>query len=305
MNISNSRVGRDDDFDTSFVGLGRRQHQHATFVKQRLDSELVTYGRRRSFEVAQTSVNILDHNDPPSLMLTILPQKGFYVGGSFRFSVRVSHKYPFEAPVVVSIDGLQHPNICPHSFKIRMPVLREWTASKGIQELVEGVEYMLMEPYEDQEYAANIKMLQVWRKDRRTFQRLAMKEVESHHEIISRKHELCDGATTSDSSLAPPNRAKRRRSDGVVSQVSSQLASVAVSPSSNRKRTLEEAGLHENTTIDNVRRGVDRGKNTTSRRASAGRGGGNRHRIRSSAAHTGMFLRNRGRGSGRGRGSLS
>ena len=54
------------------------------------DATRFQFGRRRSFEVAQTSVNILDHNDPPSLMLTILPQKGFYVGGSFRFLTRTS-----------------------------------------------------------------------------------------------------------------------------------------------------------------------------------------------------------------------
>ncbi|GAB2212248.1 hypothetical protein Droror1_Dr00025599 [Drosera rotundifolia] len=43
--------------------------------------------------------------------VTILPDEGYYAGGSFKFSFQISDSYPYEPPKVKCMKKVYHPNM--------------------------------------------------------------------------------------------------------------------------------------------------------------------------------------------------
>ena len=85
-------------------------------------------------------------NQQPLLNITITPDDGYYVGGSFTFSLTINENYPIDPPKVLCLNKIFHPNINIDG-KICLNILREdWTPALDLQTVIIGLLFLFLEP---------------------------------------------------------------------------------------------------------------------------------------------------------------
>eukprot|EP00127_Corallochytrium_limacisporum_P003712 Clim_evm44s152 gene=Clim_evmTU44s152 len=110
-----------------------------------------------------------DSNDLMNFVLTIKPDEGFYKGGTFTFTFKVSTQYPHEAPKVKCEQKIYHPNIDLEG-NVCLNILREdWKPVLSINSVIYGLQYLFLEPNPDD--PLNKEAANVLRENRKTFER--------------------------------------------------------------------------------------------------------------------------------------
>uniref|UniRef100_A0A803PF94 UBC core domain-containing protein n=1 Tax=Cannabis sativa TaxID=3483 RepID=A0A803PF94_CANSA len=89
-------------------------------------------------------------DDLMNFEVTIRPDEGYYLGGTFLFSFQVSPIYPHEAPKVKCKTKVYHPNIDLEG-NVCLNILREdWKPVLNINTIIYGLYHLFTEPnYED------------------------------------------------------------------------------------------------------------------------------------------------------------
>lgn len=89
-------------------------------------------------------------DDLMSFEVSIRPDEGYYLGGTFLFSFQVSPIYPHEAPKVKCKTKVYHPNIDLEG-NVCLNILREdWKPVLNINTIIYGLYHLFTEPnYED------------------------------------------------------------------------------------------------------------------------------------------------------------
>ncbi|KAH7436680.1 hypothetical protein KP509_05G030800 [Ceratopteris richardii] len=81
--------------------------------------------------------------------ITIRPDEGYYMGGTFVFSFNISPIYPHEAPKVKCQTKVYHPNIDLEG-KVCLNILREdWKPVLSINSIIYGLQYLFLDPNPD------------------------------------------------------------------------------------------------------------------------------------------------------------
>ncbi|KAH7423908.1 hypothetical protein KP509_12G080300 [Ceratopteris richardii] len=81
--------------------------------------------------------------------ITIRPDEGYYMGGTFVFSFNISPIYPHEAPKVKCKTKVYHPNIDLEG-KVCLNILREdWKPVLSINSIIYGLQYLFLDPNPD------------------------------------------------------------------------------------------------------------------------------------------------------------
>lgn len=113
----------------------------------------------------------MDFPEPDDLLnfkLIISPDEGFYRGGCFSFSFRVSPNYPHEPPKVKCETMVYHPNIDLEG-NVCLNILREdWKPVLTINSIVYGLQYLFLEPNPDD--PLNKDAAEVLQNNRRVFE---------------------------------------------------------------------------------------------------------------------------------------
>ena len=146
----------------------------ATFAQRRITKDI------HELELPETcKIEFSDPDDLLNFCLVIVPDKGFYRGGSFQFSFKISPNYPFEPPKVKCVNKIYHPNIDLEG-NICLNILREdWTPAMTVNVIVYGLQYLLLEP--NPKDALNLEAAHDLQTDRGAFEekvRLTMRENE-------------------------------------------------------------------------------------------------------------------------------
>ena len=151
-----------------------KNQRMATFAQRRITKDI------HELEVPETCRMVF--SDPDDLLifcLVIVPDEGFYRGGSFQFSFKIGPNYPFEPPKVKCVNKIYHPNIDLEG-NICLNILREdWTPAMTVNVIVYGLQYLLLEP--NPEDALNLEAAHDLQTDRGAFEekvRLTMRENE-------------------------------------------------------------------------------------------------------------------------------
>ncbi|RWS31253.1 NEDD8-conjugating enzyme Ubc12-like protein [Leptotrombidium deliense] len=109
-----------------------------------------------------------DHDDLLNFKLCISPDEGFYKGGVFMFSFKVSSNYPHEPPKVKCETMVYHPNIDLEG-NVCLNILREdWKPVLTINSIVYGLQYLFLEP--NPEDPLNKDAAEVLQNNRRLFE---------------------------------------------------------------------------------------------------------------------------------------
>ncbi|CAG2110121.1 unnamed protein product [Medioppia subpectinata] len=100
--------------------------------------------------------------------IIICPDEGFYKGGKFSFSFKVSQNYPHEPPKVKCETRVYHPNIDLEG-NVCLNILREdWKPVLTINSIVYGLQYLFLEP--NPEDPLNKEAAEVLQTNRRLFE---------------------------------------------------------------------------------------------------------------------------------------
>jgi len=109
-----------------------------------------------------------DGEDILTFKIVICPDEGFYKGGKFTFSFKVSQNYPHEPPKVKCETKVYHPNIDLEG-NVCLNILREdWKPVLTINSIVYGLQYLFLEP--NPEDPLNKEAAEVLQSNRRLFE---------------------------------------------------------------------------------------------------------------------------------------
>jgi len=109
-----------------------------------------------------------DPDDLLNFQLAISPDEGFYKGGTFSFSFKVSPSYPHEPPKVKCETTVYHPNIDLEG-NVCLNILREdWKPVLTVNSIVYGLQYLFLEP--NPEDPLNKEAAEVLQSNRRLFE---------------------------------------------------------------------------------------------------------------------------------------
>lgn len=90
-----------------------------------------------------------EFTDPLDLFhfkLHLKPQQGYYVGGTFDFSVEISQNFPIEAPKIKCLNRIYHPNIDIDG-NVCLNILRnEWLPALNLNSVIIGLNFLFSEP---------------------------------------------------------------------------------------------------------------------------------------------------------------
>ena len=123
-----------------------------------------------------------DPNDVFNFGLIIRPDEGFYKGGKFTFTFKVSANYPHEPPKVLCTQKIYHPNIDLEG-NVCLNILREdWKPVLNLNAILIGLQYLFQEPNPDDPLNKGILVLfleaaQVLRSNRKTFEQNVYKSM--------------------------------------------------------------------------------------------------------------------------------
>ncbi|XP_074660421.1 NEDD8-conjugating enzyme Ubc12-like [Tubulanus polymorphus] len=121
-------------------------------------------------------VDFPDEDDLLNFKLIISPDEGFYRGGRFEFSFKVSQGYPHEPPKVKCETMVYHPNIDLEG-NICLNILREdWKPVLTISSVVYGLQFLFLEP--NHEDPLNKDAAEVLRNNRRQFAQNVFKSMQ-------------------------------------------------------------------------------------------------------------------------------
>jgi len=88
-------------------------------------------------------------DDLMNFKLAITPRDGLYYGGTFTFDFKVPSTYPHDAPKVLCLTPVYHPNIDMEGH-VCLNILREdWKPVLTISSVFLGLEYLFIEPNPD------------------------------------------------------------------------------------------------------------------------------------------------------------
>jgi ubiquitin-conjugating enzyme E2 M len=114
------------------------------------------------------SMEFADPDDLLNFKLVICPDEGFYKGGRFVFSFKVSANYPHEPPKVKCETMVYHPNIDLEG-NVCLNILREdWKPVLTINSIIYGLQYLFLEP--NPEDPLNKEAAEVLQNNRRLFE---------------------------------------------------------------------------------------------------------------------------------------
>ena len=163
------------------------------------------------------------------------PEDSPFAGGTFRLSVEVTQRYPFEAPKIRFLTKIYHPNIdtggriCLDTLK--MPPHGTWVPSMNISTTLQHIRLLMATPNADDGLMPEITAQ--YKSNRRLFEKTA-KEWTARHAMSS--------PTTSISSAGAPSTASNDATTAGTSSLSSSSSSSAPAPASaasNQKRIFE------------------------------------------------------------------
>ncbi|KAK9459360.1 putative NEDD8 conjugating enzyme [Lipomyces oligophaga] len=87
--------------------------------------------------------------DPADLLhfnVTIEPDEGMYIGGSFKFTFSIDKNFPHEPPKVKCLQKIYHPNIDLQG-NICLNILREdWKPVLNLNAVLVGLQFLFLEP---------------------------------------------------------------------------------------------------------------------------------------------------------------
>lgn len=87
-----------------------------------------------------------DPDDILNFTLTITPDAGAYLGGSFTFTFVLSQNYPHEPPKVKCTQKIYHPNI-DYDGNVCLNILREdWKPVLNLNAVIVGLQFLFLEP---------------------------------------------------------------------------------------------------------------------------------------------------------------
>ena len=90
-----------------------------------------------------------DKDDLLNFKLIISPDDGYYRGGEFAFSFRISNQYPHEPPKIRCDQTIYHPNIDLDG-NVCLNILREdWNPVLSLNSIVYGLQHLFLEPNAD------------------------------------------------------------------------------------------------------------------------------------------------------------
>jgi len=134
--LKNQKKSSTDNNASQAPTMSRNTAAHIRITKDLSDME-----QSKTFEVV-----FPDPDDLLNFKLHVTPDEGYYKGGKFTFSIKVSNSYPHEAPKVKCTNKVYHPNIDLDG-NVCLNILREdWKPVLSISAVVFGLQFLLLEP---------------------------------------------------------------------------------------------------------------------------------------------------------------
>jgi ubiquitin-conjugating enzyme E2 M len=116
---------------------------------------------------------ITDKENLREFVLRVQPKDGYFVGGTFDFTVNVPTDYPHQPPKVLCKSRVFHPNIDEQG-NVCLNILREdWRPVLTLKAVVYGLQLLFIEPNPDD--PLNKDAAKVFREDKQQFQRTVQK----------------------------------------------------------------------------------------------------------------------------------
>lgn len=164
------------------------------------------------------------------------PEDSPFAGGTFRLSVEVTQRYPFEAPKIRFLTKIYHPNIdsggriCLDTLK--MPPHGTWVPSMNISTTLQHIRLLMATPNADDGLMPEITAQ--YKSNKRLFEKTAKEWTVRHAMASLATNILADGAAPSVFSNATTISASSSSSSASASAL-------------NQKRTLEASTGNDNT----------------------------------------------------------
>lgn len=96
-------------------------------------------------------MDFLELGNPVTMKITLFMKAGIYQGGKFSFQLDIPPSYPFSAPSVRCLTRVWHPNICPYSGDVGLPIVtRDWRPVLSLNTVVFGLQLLFLEPNMDE-----------------------------------------------------------------------------------------------------------------------------------------------------------
>lgn len=128
-------------------------------LKKRLEYEIKTFDTDNNgeFEVVRVDNN-MNWN-----VSFYGPGKGFYEGVVCKLNIRISKKYPFEAPTIIFISKMWHPNVNKNG-NICLDILQDkWSPIFSIISVLRSIKSLLDDPNADSPF--NSDAAKLYKKD--------------------------------------------------------------------------------------------------------------------------------------------
>ncbi|KAJ3321921.1 NEDD8-conjugating protein ubc12 [Boothiomyces sp. JEL0866] len=137
----------------NLMGLKKKQKEEASQPKKPKTTAAQIRIQKDLSELTNLPKSMkLDFVDPNNVFeftLTIKPDEGFYQHGVFQFSIKINPNYPHEAPKVLCLQKIYHPNIDLEG-NVCLNILREdWKPVLNLNAILVGLQYLFLEPNAD------------------------------------------------------------------------------------------------------------------------------------------------------------
>ena len=129
------------------AGVGRGNPNADTSIRRQQPAEIRIQTELTDLDLP-TNCNLTfpDKDDLLNFRLAIKPDEGFWKGGIFQFSFSIKPMYPHEAPKVLCLQKVYHPNIDLEGH-VCLNILREdWKPILSISSCVYGLLHLFLEP---------------------------------------------------------------------------------------------------------------------------------------------------------------
>lgn len=135
------------------MSLKKQKSGEASTEKENLSSPSIPAAERRvqkdltELDLPKTITLQFPHKDDVmTFEFIIVPDEGFYKGGSFLFTCQIPETYPHDPPKVRCSKCVFHPNIDPTG-NICLNILREdWKPVLSLSSILIGLQFLFLEP---------------------------------------------------------------------------------------------------------------------------------------------------------------